>query len=121
MARPRDPDRPSHEGEGPRYAPAARREEPGPHDELLDTVQRKEARKQRARREGERGLAFGLGLFGLVGWSVAIPTLIGIGLGVWIDTRSEGPYSWTLMLMLIGVVVGCLNAWYWVRKEMHRD
>jgi ATP synthase protein I len=90
-------------------------------DDLLETVQRKEARKQRARREGERGLAFGLGLFGLVGWSVAIPTLIGIGLGVWIDARSEGPYSWTLMLMLVGVVVGCLNAWYWVRKEMHRD
>jgi ATP synthase protein I len=94
----------------------------GPHDdELLDTVQRKEARKRRARREGERGLAFGLGLFGLVGWSVAIPTLIGIGLGAWIDGRSDGPYSWTLMLMLVGVIVGCLNAWYWVRKEMHRD
>ena len=92
-----------------------------PRDELLDTVQRKEARKQRARREGERGLAFGLGLFGLVGWSVAIPTLVGIGLGAWIDTRSGGPYSWTLMLMLVGVIVGCLNAWYWVRKEMHRD
>lgn len=92
-----------------------------PRDELLDTVQRKEARKQRARREGERGLAFGLGLFGLVGWSVALPTLIGIGLGVWIDGRSDGSYSWTLMLMLAGVIVGCLNAWYWVSKETHRD
>jgi ATP synthase protein I len=100
---------------------APRGDEGRPREELLDTVKRKEARKQRARREGEHGLAFGLGLFGLVGWSVAIPTLIGIGLGVWIDTRSEGPYSWTLMLMLIGVIVGCLNAWYWVRKEMHRD
>jgi ATP synthase protein I len=121
MARRADRDHPSPNEERPPDAPPRRREERGPPDELLETVQRKEARKQRARREGEHGLAFGLGLFGLVGWSVAIPTLLGIGLGVWIDTRSDGPYSWTLMLMLVGVIVGCLNAWYWVRKEMHRD
>lgn len=90
-------------------------------DPLLDTVRRKEARKARARREGRRGLAFGLGLFGLVGWSVAIPTLLGVALGVWIDGRSDGPYSWTLMLLVVGVAVGCANAWYWVRREAHRD
>ena len=93
----------------------------GRNDDLDDVVQRKADRKIRARIKEPRSLWYGLGMFGLVGWSVAIPTLIGIGLGVWIDTRSEGPYSWTLMLMLIGVIVGCLNAWYWVRKEMHRD
>jgi ATP synthase protein I len=101
--------------------PAYEERRDAPEDPLLDAVQRKEARKQRARREGERGLAFGLGLFGLVGWSVAIPTLIGVGLGVWIDRRSEGPYSWTLMLLVVGVALGCVNAWFWVRKEMHRD
>jgi ATP synthase protein I len=90
-------------------------------DDLVDAVRRKEARKARSRREGRHGLAFGLGLFGLVGWSVAIPTLIGIALGVWIDGRAQGPYSWTLMLLVVGVAVGCLNAWYWVRKETHRD
>lgn len=90
-------------------------------DPMLDAVQRKEARKQRARREGEHGLAFGLGLFGLVGWSVAVPTLIGVALGVWIDRRGDGPYSWTLMLLVLGVALGCVNAWYWVRKETHRD
>jgi ATP synthase protein I len=110
MTPPRDPRRPSPD------APAA------PHeDALLDAVQRQEARKRRARREGRHGLAFGLGLFGLVGWSVAIPTLIGIGLGVWIDGRSDGPYSWTLMLLVVGVTVGCLNAWFWVRKETRHD
>lgn len=101
--------------------PAHEERRDAPEDPLLDAVQRKEARKQRARREGERGLAFGLGLFGLVGWSVAVPTLIGVALGVWIDRRSEGPYSWTLMLLVVGVALGCVNAWFWLRKEMHRD
>lgn len=88
---------------------------------MLDAVERKARRKQDARREGRRALAAGLGAFGLVGWSVAVPTLAGIALGVWIDRRSQGPYSWTLMLMIAGLLIGAANAWYWIRKEMDRD
>lgn len=89
----------------------------GPTDGLADAVARKGARRARARRERRHGLGFGLGLFGLIGWSVAAPTILGIALGVWIDARTQGTYSWTLMLMLAGLVAGCLNAWYWLRKE----
>ena len=85
--------------------------------EMAESVGRKEARKQKARKEKDRSLWFGLGMFGLVGWSVAIPTLIGIALGIWIDRTYQTPYSWTLMLLFVGVVVGCLNAWYWVKRE----
>ncbi len=56
-------------------------------------------------------------MFGLVGWSVAIPALIGVALGMWIDFRRPSQYSWTLMLMLIGIALGCLNAWRWVHRE----
>jgi ATP synthase protein I len=80
----------------------------------------KEKRKIKARQEKDRGLWFGLGMFGLVGWSVAIPTLLAVAIGVWIDRKWPGPYSWTLMFLFIGVVVGCLNAWYWVKKESNR-
>lgn len=83
-------------------------------------VGRKEARKRKARREKDEALWFGLGMFGLVGWSVAIPTLVGIAVGVWIDSSRGDPYSWTLMLLFIGVAVGCLNAWYWVKRESRR-
>jgi ATP synthase protein I len=80
-----------------------------------------EARKQKARQEKDRSLWFGLGMFGLVGWSVAIPTLIGIAVGIWIDRTVSSPYSWTLMLLFVGVVAGCLNAWYWVKRESRHD
>jgi len=85
--------------------------------EMLHEVARKGARRVRARREGRHGLGYGLGLFGLIGWSVSVPTLLGIALGVWVDRTTASPYSWTLMLMLVGVVLGCLNAWYWLRRE----
>lgn len=89
--------------------------------ELLRRVDEKESRKIKARKEKDRSVWFGLGMFGLVGWSVAIPTLIGIAVGIWIDTTWPGPYSWTLMLLFIGVGIGCLNAWYWVKRESRRD
>ena len=86
-------------------------------EKLSKAVEAKEARKIKARREKNRGVWFGLGMFGLVGWSVAVPTLIGIALGVWIDLKWPSRYSWTLMLLIIGVILGCLNAWFWIACE----
>ena len=75
------------------------------------------ARKLRARRNSTPGVWFGLGMMGLIGWSVAVPTLLGAALGIWIDNRHPGSRSWTLMLLIIGLVIGCLNAWHWVDRE----
>ena len=80
----------------------------------------KSDRKLKARKEA-KNLWVGLGMFGMVGWSVAIPSLLGIGLGVWIDTHIQSKYSWTLMLLVIGVSLGCFNAWYWISKESQSD
>jgi ATP synthase protein I len=77
----------------------------------------KEARKIRGRRRKHYSIWFGLGYFGVIGWSIAIPTLIGIFTGVWIDRNFTSPYSWTLMLMLAGLMLGCLSAWYWISFE----
>ena len=97
------------------------KERGGTSSGLTEKVGAKENRKMRARREKDRGVWFGLGMFGLVGWSVAIPTVIGIVLGIWIDTKWPSQYSWTLMFLIIGVLVGCLNAWYWVKRESKKD
>jgi ATP synthase protein I len=88
--------------------------------EFARKVESEENRKMRARQEKDRAVWFGLGTFGLVGWSVAIPTVIGIALGIWIDTRWPSRFSWTLMLLFIGVVIGCFNAWYWVQQMIQR-
>jgi ATP synthase protein I len=82
------------------------------------------ARKLKARREGTKSVWFGLGMTGLVGWSVTVPTLIGAALGLWVDKHYPSTYSWTLMLLLMGLIIGCLNAWRWVAseyKEMQED
>jgi ATP synthase protein I len=77
----------------------------------------KAARKLKARRNSTKGVWFGLGMMGLIGWSVVAPTLLGAALGIWLDNRDPGTHSWTLTLMIIGLAIGCLNAWHWVAKE----
>jgi len=90
--------------------------DPG-RQKFSEEIGRKEKRKLRARRSKQESIWYGLGLFGLVGWAVAVPTLIGVALGLWIDTRYPGPVSWTLTGLFAGVILGCINAWFWVKKE----
>lgn len=71
---------------------------------------------QRAR-ERHSSVWFGLGTFGLVGWSVAVPTLVGLAVGLWLDGRTETRFSWTLTLLVAGLIAGCVLAWYWVSRE----
>lgn len=86
-------------------------------EKMIREVEQKASRKIRGKEERNRSIWFGLGMFGLVGWSVAIPTLICLAIGVWIDTRWPSRFSWTLMCLIMGVALGCLNAWFWVKRE----
>ena len=56
-------------------------------------------------------------MMGLIGWSVAIPALAGTALGIWLDGHHPGSHSWTLTLLIVGLAIGCFNAWHWVDKE----
>jgi ATP synthase protein I len=88
--------------------------------DLQGAVSGKAARKLKARREGDRGIWFGLGMMGLVGWSVTVPTVVGVAVGVWLDRRSVDPagVSWTLTGLIVGVLIGCINAWVWIQREL---
>jgi len=76
-----------------------------------------ERRKLKAMKNQHSELWIGFAMVGVVGWAVATPTLLGIALGVWIDSHHPGKYSWTLMLLMLGLMLGCWNAGYWVAKE----
>ncbi len=85
--------------------------------EFIRRVGEQEARKLKAQQKVTQTVWSGLGMMGLVGWSVAAPTLLGAALGIWLDKNHPGSHSWTLMMLAIGLVLGCVNAWHWVVKE----
>lgn len=86
-------------------------------EKFLQEIELKAKRKIKAQREKGRAIWMGLGLFGVVGWSVITPIIIGVVLGRWVDKKYTGTVSWTLTFLIIGAVLGCLNAWYWIEKE----
>ncbi len=85
--------------------------------EMERLIGRKEQRHVRARRAGDGSMWFGVGMFGVVGWSVVVPAVAGIAVGLWIDSQSQSGRSWTLMLMVAGLGMGCWNAWNWIHRE----
>lgn len=88
-----------------------------PESEFSVRVRQQEKQKLVAQKRTEHGIWFGLGMVGLVGWSIVVPTLAGAALGMWIDDHYPGSHSWTLALLVAGLCVGCANAWHWVAKE----
>src|ERR1700760_114615 len=71
-----------------------------------------QARRRMRARSSNRPVWLGLGMFGLVGWSIAIPTLIGVALGRWLDRGAQAGHGRTMALLVAGLCVGCAIAWH---------
>jgi ATP synthase protein I len=89
--------------------------------EITEKIGAREKRKLKARGKDKHSIWFGLGMFGVVGWSVAIPTVVGVAIGVWLDSAFPGRISWTLTGLFAGVAVGAMVAWNWIDREGKPD
>ena len=76
--------------------------------ELIDSKAKRKIKKQRS---PEASAWFGLGMMGLIGWSVALPTILGAAMGIWLDKHYKIEHSWTLALIVAGLTIGCFTAW----------
>ena len=87
-------------------------------ENLLKTIQKKEKQKLYTKKYKKSWIFWiGFSTFGLIGWSVIVPTMIGLTVGIWIDQKWPSPISWTLTLIMTGLIMGCVNAWIWIKKE----
>lgn len=58
----------------------------GAEKEFTDRIGSKADKKLKARKRKDESFLFWLGMMGMVGWAVAIPTLIGVGIGMFLDS-----------------------------------
>jgi ATP synthase protein I len=87
-------------------------------------IAEKEKQKLKALHNKNGTVWFGLGMMGMVGWSVVVPSLLGAALGIWLDKKHPESFSWTLSCLILGLAIGSVIAWYWVTKEdkeMHQQ
>jgi ATP synthase protein I len=85
--------------------------------EFSRKISLKEKLKLKAQRRSGKSIWSGIGMFGLVGWSVATPTVVGALFGIWLDKHYPINHSWTLALLVAGLIIGCFFAWHWIAKE----
>jgi ATP synthase protein I len=85
-------------------------------DRLSDAVEKQVERRRKAERE--RATLLGQTVYiGTLGLLLVLPVIAGAYLGVWLDDMSSG-YSvrWTISLILVGVFVGAMNVYLFVRE-----
>jgi len=84
---------------------------------LIDSLRKDVSRKEKAGRERRTLLAQTIYL-GTLGILISLPIVIGAYLGQWLDEKLTGfSFSWTISLILIGVLIGCLNVYFLVREN----
>ena len=87
-----------------------------PEDASAKAIRRRAERMQQTRNEPKYSPLNGLGVFGVIGWSVALPTVAGAFLGMWLNRVAPQSFSWPMALILGGAVVGAMVAWRWIDK-----
>ncbi len=87
-------------------------------DRSADDIRRSAERMKRARDEPGFSPLRGLGAFGMIGWAIAVPTVGGAFLGLWLNRVAPQDFSWPIALILGGAVIGGMIAWNWVDKEV---
>ncbi len=93
-------------------------EEPSKKENFRHQAIKKEARKLKARQKNGVNAWWGFSLFGLIGWSVALPALIGVFIGLWLTHHYACSNTVTLVLLLAGIIVGCVCALILVAREL---
>jgi ATP synthase protein I len=50
--------------------------------------------------------------FGVIGWMIALPTVMGAYFGRYLDSRaSDAGISWTITFILLGLAIGIYSVW----------
>jgi len=83
---------------------------------LEERVARQVDRMKRA--EQERRTLLGETIFlGTLGLLFVVPVVAGAYLGRWLDSRLEGyAIHWTISLIFLGIVVGAVNVYLFIRE-----
>lgn len=86
--------------------------------DVIHIIEKKEERRIRSLKKKRNAIWFGIGAIGAFGWQVVLPILLGIFIGLWIDNTWHGKLSWTLVLLITGIIIGCFNSWRWIMNQL---
>lgn len=74
-------------------------------------------RERGAAEDPEPSLSARLGQLGILGWTIVVPTLIGVFVGRWLDRIFDTGIFFSAPLIMIGAAIGFWSAWKWMQRE----
>ncbi|MCP5143673.1 MAG: AtpZ/AtpI family protein [Gammaproteobacteria bacterium] len=87
---------------------------------MVQAVGERERRALVQRQGTTASVLSGFAFFGRIGWAIVVPTLLGAAGGQWLDEHYPARHSWTLTLLIGGLLLGCVHIWRWLQRE-HRS
>ena len=90
-------------------------------DRVEEAARRASERDARARRDPEPSLGSRLAQIGILGWTIVVPTLVGLALGRWLDRLVGTRVFFSAPLLMIGAGLGLWSAWKWMHHQQRND
>jgi ATP synthase protein I len=87
-----------------------------PEDALAAAARRAAERARRGEAVPEPSLGTRLGQIGILGWSVIVPTLLGLFLGRWLDRTFGTGVFFSAPLLMAGAAIGFSFVWKWMNR-----
>lgn len=82
---------------------------------LSEAARRAAERVTEGEKNPEPSLGARLGQVGILGWTIIVPTLLGLFLGRWLDRMFTTGIQFSATLLMVGAIVGFWSAWKWMR------
>jgi ATP synthase protein I len=97
--------------------------DPGPPDgdRITRATRQARLREREARDQPEPSLGSRLGQIGILGWSIVIPTLLGLVIGRWLDRHFGTGVFFSAPLLMVGAAFGLWSAWKWMHRQTRSE
>lgn len=93
------------------------RQDAAHEDEMTKAVEQRVRRVKHWEDFGERSIGQNLSMIGSLGWLVILPTLLGLGLGRYLDQTFGTGIFWSAAFIFLGVAFGSYLAWRHIKEE----
>ena len=83
---------------------------------MAEAARQASERAEQGRSDPEPSLGVRLGQIGVLGWTVVIPTLLGLFAGRWLDHHFATGIFFSAPMLMLGAAVGLWAAWKWMHR-----
>jgi ATP synthase protein I len=91
-------------------------DDPDTENHMAEAARRAASRSREAEDNPEPSLGARLGQIGILGWTIIVPTLLGVVIGRWLDRIFDTGIFFSAPLIMIGAAIGFWSAWKWMHR-----